>query len=159
MLNKSSFSHPAKSSPVSLLRGGAFSAALQRSVAAIYRRHARSSHPARLCQSHYEELLRYMRFLVPSREWYLRLQNTTPESLTDIQRAARYFYLQKQSHHPSAGEQPALKVDDDHVRRLQQELAHSRWRNRQSTLIEANREISGCSRHEAEARQPFAEAH
>jgi hypothetical protein len=41
-----------------------------------------------------------------------------------------------------AGEQPALKVNDDHVRRLQQEFAHSRWRNEQSTLIEASREIS-----------------
>src|ERR1700690_4198517 len=59
----------------------------------------------------------------------------------------------------SAGEQPALKVNDDHVRRLQQKFAHSRWRNQQSTLIEASRKISGCSRHEAEARQPFAEAH
>jgi DNA adenine methylase len=51
----------------------------------------------RVCQSHYEELLRYMRFLVPSREWYQKLQSTPPESLTDIQRAARYFYLQKLS--------------------------------------------------------------
>jgi DNA adenine methylase len=49
----------------------------------------------RVCQSHYEELLRYMRFLVVSRDWYKRLQNTPPESLTDIQRAGRYFYLQK----------------------------------------------------------------
>jgi DNA adenine methylase len=52
----------------------------------------------RVCQSHYEELLRYMRFMVPSREWYLKLQNTPPDTLTDIQRAARYFYLQKQSY-------------------------------------------------------------
>jgi DNA adenine methylase len=49
----------------------------------------------RVCQSHYEELIRYMRFLVVSRDWYKRLQHTPPETLTDIQRAARYFYLQK----------------------------------------------------------------
>jgi len=49
----------------------------------------------RVCQSHYEELIRYMRFLIVSREWYKRLQNTPPENLTDIQRAGRYFYLQK----------------------------------------------------------------
>jgi len=49
----------------------------------------------RVCQSHYEELIRYMRFLVVSRDWYQRLQKTPPESLTDIQRAARYYYLQK----------------------------------------------------------------
>lgn len=52
----------------------------------------------RVCQSHYEELLRYMHFFVPSREWYERMQNTEPQSLTDIQRAARYFYLQKLSY-------------------------------------------------------------
>lgn len=49
----------------------------------------------RVCQSHYEELIRYLRFMVLSREWYGRLQRTPPESLTDIQRAARYLYLQK----------------------------------------------------------------
>jgi DNA adenine methylase len=49
----------------------------------------------RVCQSHYEEMIRYIRFLVVSREWYKRLQSTPPESLTDIQRAGRYFYLQK----------------------------------------------------------------
>ncbi|MES2221679.1 MAG: DNA adenine methylase [Acidobacteriota bacterium] len=51
----------------------------------------------RVCQSHHEELIRYMRFLVVSREWFTRLQHTPPSSLTDIQRAARYFYLQKNS--------------------------------------------------------------
>jgi DNA adenine methylase len=49
----------------------------------------------RVCQSHYQELLRYLRFLIVSRDWYKRIQNTPPESLTDIQRAGRYFYLQK----------------------------------------------------------------
>jgi len=49
----------------------------------------------RVCQSHYQELLRYLRFMVVGRDWYKRLQATPPESLTDIQRAGRYFYLQK----------------------------------------------------------------
>jgi DNA adenine methylase len=49
----------------------------------------------RVCQSHYEELLRYLRFMVVGRDWYKRLQATPPESMTDIQRAGRYFYLQK----------------------------------------------------------------
>lgn len=52
----------------------------------------------RVCQSHYEELLRYMRFLIPSRTWYRKLQDAPPESMTDIQRAARYFYLQKNTY-------------------------------------------------------------
>ena len=52
----------------------------------------------RVCQSHYQELVRYMRFMVLSRKWFLLLQKTVPESLTDIQRAARYFYLQKSAY-------------------------------------------------------------
>ena len=52
----------------------------------------------RVCQAHHEELLRYLRFLVVSREWYKRLQATPPESMTDIQRAGRYFFLQKNTY-------------------------------------------------------------
>jgi DNA adenine methylase len=49
----------------------------------------------RVCQSHHDELVRFMRFMLLSREWFERLQRTPPQSLTDIQRAARYLYLQK----------------------------------------------------------------
>jgi DNA adenine methylase len=49
----------------------------------------------RVCQAHHEELIRFMRFMLLSREWFERLQKTPPSSLTDIQRAARYLYLQK----------------------------------------------------------------
>jgi DNA adenine methylase len=52
----------------------------------------------RICQSHHEELIRYMRFMLLSREWFIRLHKTPPETLTDIQRAARYFYLQKSAY-------------------------------------------------------------
>lgn len=51
----------------------------------------------RICQTHHEELLRYIRFMVVSRKWYHVLQQTPAEVLTDIQRAARMFYLQKNS--------------------------------------------------------------
>jgi DNA adenine methylase len=59
----------------------------------------------RVCQSHHEELLRYMRYLVVSRDWYKQLQKTPPESLTDIQRASRYFFLQKTSYGGRAANQ------------------------------------------------------
>lgn len=52
----------------------------------------------RVCQSHYEELIRYTRFMHLSRELFSRLHETSPQSLTDIQRAARYFYLQKSAY-------------------------------------------------------------
>jgi DNA adenine methylase len=36
-----------------------------------------------------------MKFIVTSREWFKLLQGQDPKGLTDIQRAARFFYLQK----------------------------------------------------------------
>lgn len=51
----------------------------------------------RVCQWHYEELIRYLRYCVISRKWHDLLSNTRPETLTDIQRAGRFFYLQKNS--------------------------------------------------------------
>jgi|SRR5579872_6440315 len=49
----------------------------------------------RVCQQHYEELLRYLKFIVKSRTWFALFDAESPASLTDIQRAARFFYLQK----------------------------------------------------------------
>jgi DNA adenine methylase len=51
----------------------------------------------RVCQSHYEELVRYLRFTIASRQWFALLRATDPAMLTDIQRAARFLYLQKNS--------------------------------------------------------------
>ncbi len=52
----------------------------------------------RVCQSHHEELIRYMRFMLVSREWFDLLQEQDPKTLTDIQRAARFFFLQKNAY-------------------------------------------------------------
>jgi len=49
----------------------------------------------RVCQAHYEELIRYLRFTVVSRQWFAVLRATDPAMLTDIQRAARFLYMQK----------------------------------------------------------------
>ena len=51
----------------------------------------------RVCQHHYEELVRYLNYCLISRRWYDLLSNEQPTSLTDIQRAGRFFYLQKNS--------------------------------------------------------------
>jgi DNA adenine methylase len=51
----------------------------------------------RVCQQHYEELVRYLRYSLASREWFDSLKTMNPATLTDIQRAARFFYLQKNS--------------------------------------------------------------
>jgi DNA adenine methylase len=49
----------------------------------------------RVCQSHHEELLRYLKYILVSRKWFSLFEKQDPDSLTDIQRAARFFYLQK----------------------------------------------------------------
>jgi DNA adenine methylase len=52
----------------------------------------------RVCQLHAEELIRYMRFTVSSRAWFDLLMETDPETLTDVQRAARFLYLSKNTY-------------------------------------------------------------
>jgi DNA adenine methylase len=51
----------------------------------------------RVCQWHYDELVRYLRYCVISRRLHDVHLATDPGTLTDIQRAARFFYLQKNS--------------------------------------------------------------
>jgi DNA adenine methylase len=49
----------------------------------------------RCAQQHHEELCRYLKFVLVGRRWFELFQSQNPASLTDIQRAARFFYLQK----------------------------------------------------------------
>jgi DNA adenine methylase len=49
----------------------------------------------RVCQLHHEELVRSLEYAVSSRRWFDLLEKTDPATLTDVQRAARFFYLQK----------------------------------------------------------------
>lgn len=49
----------------------------------------------RVIKHHLDEFTRQFRWSLTSREMYKWLQITPPETLTDIQRAARFYYLQK----------------------------------------------------------------
>lgn len=49
----------------------------------------------RVVQHHLDEFVRHFRWALASRELYRWLQATPPATLTDIQRAARFFYLMK----------------------------------------------------------------
>lgn len=49
----------------------------------------------RICQSHHTELIRYLKFTVVSRQWFSLFEAENPGALTDVQRAVRFFYLQK----------------------------------------------------------------
>jgi len=51
----------------------------------------------RVVQNHLEEFVRHFKFALSSREVFKWQQETPPDTLTDIQRAARFFYLQQQA--------------------------------------------------------------
>lgn len=51
----------------------------------------------RVVQSHLEEFVRQFKWALSSREVFKWLQDTPPHTLTDIQRAARFYYLQHQA--------------------------------------------------------------
>lgn len=49
----------------------------------------------RIVKSHPEELHRQFKYVLISRDEFSRLMDVNPDTLTDIQRAARYLYLQR----------------------------------------------------------------
>src|SRR5258705_13237268 len=49
----------------------------------------------RICREHPEELVRTIDWLVPSRTAFGQFAEQDPTHLTDVQRAARFLYLQK----------------------------------------------------------------
>lgn len=51
----------------------------------------------RVVTHHLEEFVRQFKRALTSRQVFKWLQETRPDTLTDVQRAARFFYLQQQS--------------------------------------------------------------
>jgi DNA adenine methylase len=51
----------------------------------------------RVCQLHHPELVRYLAHATSSRRWFEIYAALDPTTLTDVQRAARFYYLQKHS--------------------------------------------------------------
>jgi len=49
----------------------------------------------RVLQRHYPQLMEVMRFQIASRREFERLRHTDPATLTDLERAARFLYLQR----------------------------------------------------------------
>lgn len=49
----------------------------------------------RVVQHHLEEFVRYFKWTLISRDEFERLKRVTPDTLTDIQRSARFYYLQQ----------------------------------------------------------------
>jgi DNA adenine methylase len=49
----------------------------------------------RILQRHYEAFMDMLRWQITSRDHFLRLHRALPETLTDLERAARFLYLQR----------------------------------------------------------------
>ena len=52
----------------------------------------------RVVQIHLDEFIRYFRWILVSRDEFDRFKNENPDTLTDIQRAVRFYYLIKTSY-------------------------------------------------------------
>ncbi|MCE7521973.1 DNA adenine methylase [Alloalcanivorax xenomutans] len=97
----------------------------------------------RVVKHHMEELYRQFKWILVSREQWALLKATPPETLTDVQRAARFLYLQKlafggkvdgQSFGTAATARPkfnllTLEQDlvDAHIRLSQVVIEHGDW--------------------------------
>ncbi len=97
----------------------------------------------RVLKYHLEEFLRHFKWALVSREEFLWQQDTNPETLTDIQRASRFYYLQKLAFGAKATSQtfgvtptrPAglnlLRIEEDlsaaHLRLARTCIEHLSW--------------------------------
>lgn len=52
----------------------------------------------RVVKHHLDEFIRYLRWILVSRDEFERFKTENPETLTDIQRAVRFYYLLKNSY-------------------------------------------------------------
>jgi len=86
----------------------------------------------RIIQNHYEEFVRQFRFHIVSRKIFEIMKRQDPFTLTDIQRAVKYFYIMKSSFagklvNPSFGygtlRQPGLNLLD-----LEEKILSMHWR-------------------------------
>jgi len=92
----------------------------------------------RVIQNHLEEFLRYYKWSVTSREIFELEKRTDPTTLTDIQRATRYFYLQR---HAFGGKVDGRTFGTSttgggplHLSDLEERLLEVHWRMKRVTI-------------------------
>lgn len=99
----------------------------------------------RVVKHHLDEFSRQFRWSLTSREIFKWLQITPPETLTDIQRAARFYYLQKLSFGGKVSDQSfgtattsaprlnLLRLEEDlsqaHIRLARTYIEHLNWQD------------------------------
>jgi len=71
----------------------------------------------RVIKHHLDEFIRYLRWLVTAREEFERFKAMKPETLTDVQRAVRFYYLHRNAFAPGLG-RPAFRTDTTHPARM-----------------------------------------
>lgn len=93
----------------------------------------------RVIQNHLEEFVRQFKWAISSRQVYEWEQQKVPGTLTDIQRAARFYYLQKQafggrvsgqSYGTATTSEPRLNI-----LRIEEDLSQA-WRRLQGVYVE-----------------------
>lgn len=93
----------------------------------------------RVIQNHLEEFVKQFQWAFSSRQVFRWEQQKVPETLTDIQRAARFYYLQKQafggrvdgqSYGTATTSQPRLNI-----LRIEEDLSQA-WRRLQGAYVE-----------------------
>jgi len=96
----------------------------------------------RVIQNHLEEFVRYFKWMLISRDEWARLQRVAEDTLTDIQRAARFYYLVRnafgakvtgQSFGVSTTSKPRLDIT-----RLTEELSEAHFRLSRVTIENLN---------------------
>ncbi len=106
----------------------------------------------RICQLHHEELIRYLQFFIKSRRWFEILEQTDLSTLTDIQRAARFFYLQKNCFAGLINRRTfSLSIEDSanynpHRIPMQLHLAHERLLGVQLERLPYQKILKKCDR-------------
>lgn len=86
----------------------------------------------RVIQHHLEEFIRYFKWVLISRDEFERLKRATPDTLTDIQRAARFYYLQQMAfgghiHNPTFG-YASTRAPKLNLLRIEEELSAAHLR-------------------------------
>lgn len=87
----------------------------------------------RVIQHHLEEFIRYFKWVLISRDEFERLKLVRPDTLTDIQRAARFYYLKhmafggRMDEHPAFG-YAAVRGPKLNLLRIEEELSAAHLR-------------------------------
>ena len=86
----------------------------------------------RVVKYHLDEFVRYFRWALISRDEFERLKKEAPETLTDIQRAARFYYLLKAGfasriHNPALSISPS-RASNLNLLRIEEELSQAHLR-------------------------------